>query len=116
MILPELRLDLQVLLLAARANSSANAAQARRVSVTQIDAEPSVVDLRVRSIAEAPRQATGFFLVIFDEVVAAPAASAEPPDTPISDLAIISQLEEELERTRDGLHLTVEQYETSTEN
>jgi two-component system CheB/CheR fusion protein len=113
-ILPELRLDLQVLLLAARANTSPSAAQSRRINV-QIDGETSVVDLRVRCIAEGPRQAAGFFLVMFDEIVAAPAASAEPPGTPVADLAIVGQLEEELQRTRDALHLNVEQYETSTE-
>jgi two-component system CheB/CheR fusion protein len=113
-ILPELRLDLQVLLLAARANSKAGAAESRRVNL-RLDAETSVVDLRVRCIAEGSRQAAGFFLVMFDEIVAAPAASAEPPLTPVDDLAIVGQLEEELQRTRDSLHLTVEQYETSTE-
>ena len=113
-ILPELRLDLQVMLLAVRANSTASAVESRRVNV-QLGAETSVVDLRVRCVAEGPHQAAGFFLVTFDEIVAAPAASAEPPDKLVADLAIVGQLEEELQRTHDALHLTVEQYETSTE-
>jgi two-component system CheB/CheR fusion protein len=113
-ILPELRLDLQVLLLGARSNSAASAAVSRRVNL-KVDGENSTVDLRVRRVAEGPNEPTGFFLVMFDEIVAVPAASAETPDTPVANSAIVEQLEQELQRTRDALHATVEQYETSTE-
>ena len=110
---PELRVDLQVLLIAARAKagSPGMTTESRQVHL-ELDGQPAAIDLRVRCVADGPLQATGFFLVMFDESAA---AGASPPLGANVDLAIVGQLEEELHRTRDSLHLTVEQYETSTE-
>ena len=109
---PELRLDLQVLLLAAKNNPGATmAAESRRVQL-EIDGKPCTVELHVRRVTEDPAQGTGFFLVVFDEI-AVPAT--DQLDAPSRELALVGRLEEELQRTRDSLHLTVEQYETSTE-
>ena len=109
----ELRVDLQVLLIAARAKSSSAAmtAESRQVHL-ELDGKPATIDLRVRCVVDGPFQTTGFFLVMFDEIAE---PNAEQPLPANLDLAVVAQLEEELHRTRDSLHLTVEQYETSTE-
>lgn len=113
---PGMQLDLRTLLLAAKArtNDADGAAESRRVRV-EIEGKEYVVDVSARRVGATPAQATGFFLVIFDEVTAAAAASADQQGGDGARLEIVAQLEEELRRTRDQLHLTVEQYETSTE-
>jgi len=114
---PGIRLDLQAILLAAkaRAGDPQTAGQSRRVRF-EIEGKPCVVDVTVRRVAEAPAAAQGFFLVIFDETSAA-AAKAAPPQSAADGAGpeVAAQLEEELRRTRDQLNLTVEQYETTTE-
>jgi len=114
---PEMRLDLRAMLLAAKAHLSDEdgASQSRRIRL-EIDGKPSVVSVSVRRVTDSPSQAGGYFLVIFDEIgEAAAAANDEQGDGNEARLEIVAQLEQELQATRDQLHLTVEQYETSTE-
>jgi len=114
---PELRLDLRALLLAAKAhlNDKDGASQSRRIRL-EIDGKPCAVTMSVRRVTEGPAQAGGYFLVIFDEISeTAAAAKDEQSDGNEARLEIVAHLEQELQAVRDQLHLTIEQYETSTE-
>ena len=111
---PRIRLDLQALVLAAKARTGemARTAESRRMQL-EIEGKPQLVDVTVRRVLETPASAQGFFLVIFDETIPSTEAAQHPQAGP--RLELVGQLEEELQRARDQLHLTVEQYETTTE-
>src|SRR5579875_3189287 len=115
---PGIRLDLQAILLAAKARTgeAQTAGESRRVQV-EIEGKPCIVDVTVRRVMDGPPAARGFFLVIFDEISQSSAAGAGEQQAALAgaNLDVVAQLEEELQRTRDQLHLTVEQYETTTE-
>jgi two-component system CheB/CheR fusion protein len=115
-IFPSMRVDLQALLLAAKARQSESPqpAESRRVEF-QMDGKNRIVDLTVRRVADPSESEQGYFLVIFNEV-------GEPGESALRESArvqgkldVLTQLEGELQRTREQLHLSVEQYETSTE-
>jgi two-component system CheB/CheR fusion protein len=115
-IYPGMRVDLQALLLAAKARSgeSAGAAETRRLQI-DMEGQVRVVDIIVRRILETPEAEQGYFLVIFDEVPSTTKIARRETAQAEGKLDVLTQIEDELQRTRDQLHLSVEQYETTTE-
>jgi two-component system CheB/CheR fusion protein len=111
-ILPDLRLDLQAILLTAKA--SGLAAESRRVRLA-IAGRVSEIHMTARYVSETLPQAQGFYLVIFDEVKASNEAEQGEHAQPGANLDVVNRLGEELQRTRDQLRYTVEQYETTTQ-
>ncbi|MGA2409902.1 MAG: PAS domain-containing protein [Candidatus Binataceae bacterium] len=115
---PDLRLGLRAALLAAESKAETPSVAPRRMTAV-IDGAPRQVALTVRPVIEGGPEA-GFFLVLFDESVAAAPTSPEaererdPAETPPAS-GEAEQIEEDLQRTKDLLRLTIEQYETSTE-
>jgi two-component system CheB/CheR fusion protein len=115
-VFPGMRVDLQALILAARARSgeAAQAPETRRVQI-EVGGQVHVVDLSVRRILETADAEQGYFLVVFDEAPASSEVARRESAQAEGKLDVLTQLEGELQRTRDQLHLTVEQYETTTE-
>jgi two-component system CheB/CheR fusion protein len=111
-VLPDLRLDLQAILLTAKA--SGVAAESRRVRV-EIDGRFSEINMTARHVSDIPAEAQGFYLVIFNELRVPPETEQRASAPAAPDLDMVNQLGEELQRTRDQLRFTVEQYETTTQ-
>ena len=110
---PALRLELRALLLEARLPSNNESTMVRQVNL-ETEGRLRTLILRVRQISK-PRLNRNLYLVIFDEQApAAETVTAPSPPSARHD-GIVRQIEEELERTREGLRLVVEQNETSTE-
>jgi two-component system CheB/CheR fusion protein len=114
---PDLRLELRSLLISA---AQQGGAASSRLAVN-VEGRQQSVRVVVRPLV-APQAQSGFMLVVFEEAgaPAAPAGEEEgaPPPAghaPNSLEPVVGQLEAELERTRDRLRATVEEYETSTE-
>lgn len=104
---PSLRLELRTALYKA---TQENSIQRRRVPV-ELDEQPRLIGVLIQPIVQ-PEWARGYSLVIFEdlgdlnEIEPITSSDAEP---------LVSQLEEELQRTRDLQLTTVEQYETAVE-
>ena len=71
-----------------------------------IEGKPRVVDVTVRRVVDTPAAAQGFFLVIFDETIPRGRGRATRDCATGAELEIVGHLEEELQRTRDQLHVT----------
>lgn len=102
-----IRLELRTALFTAVQHGSA---ETRRVQI-ELDERQRLVDIVVQPIQE-PQWAQGYILVIFNEL--ADVSDIERSDTSDTE-PLVSQLEEELQRTRELLRTTIEQYETAVE-
>jgi two-component system CheB/CheR fusion protein len=109
---PQLRLDLRAALLESKSRPESDSAQARNIKLS-LDGQTRWVSLSVRPVRQAPEQARGCFLVIFEDSGAAPKEAERSARE--ADVEVVQQLERELQHTKDQLRITVEQYETSTE-
>ncbi|HEX8176172.1 MAG TPA: CheR family methyltransferase [Pyrinomonadaceae bacterium] len=113
---PDLQTELRTLLLTASQGGDVT-----RKILVKLDGVQSYVSIRVSPL-DASRTMPGFMLVIFEEQQE-PATTAEVTadvesvaENKSGTLApVIIQLEEELQRMRERLCATVEEYETSTE-
>jgi two-component system CheB/CheR fusion protein len=107
---PELRLELRTAIY--QALHTNRSVEARRVRIER-DSRSYFVNMTARPVHD-PEANADFVLVLFDEVEdsmgGAETVSADAQKDPI-----ISQLERELQRTKDQLQSTIEQSETSTE-
>jgi two-component system CheB/CheR fusion protein len=114
---PDLKSELHTLLLTTASDSGG---QTRKMLVT-LNGEQAYVRVSVRPF-DSEQITPGFMLVVFDEQ-AETATDAEVEadrqsnaERQASGLApVVRQLEEELQRTRDRLRATIEEYETSNE-
>jgi len=109
LVLPDLRLDLRTAIF--RALQSGTSVEARRVRWVH-DGRVSWINMTVRPFFDDVASA-GFLLIVFDEVAghmmdetAAESAGQDP---------VLSQLEQELQHSREQLATVIEQYETSVE-
>lgn len=113
---PALQLDLRAALVAAKRED--RKAESRRIRV-KLDDKECDLNLVVR-LVDMEEISRTFFLVIFEEEkhtwLAPGVATAHPPLTgDVAIEAVVKRLEEDLANTRDRLHATLEQSETSTE-
>lgn len=106
-VLPDLRLDLRTALFLALQQGRT---ERRQVQIA-LDGKQRSISLVVQPIQQ-PDWASGYFLVFFSDLGDG-SASVTPPSNASS--VFVSQLEVELQRTRDELRMTVEQYETAAE-
>ena len=109
MVRPELRLELRTAIY--QALHTNRSVEARRVRVER-DARSYFVNMTARPCD--PEANADFVLVLFDEVEDS-MSSAETATADVQKDPIISQLERELQRTKEQLQSTIEQSETSTE-
>jgi two-component system CheB/CheR fusion protein len=111
---PALQLDLRTALYEAKSRADNNTGVTRRLRFSR-DNETRWLNLSVRQVRSGPRTSHGFFLVIFDET--AEPAKQEVPATAdeVAKVALVRQLERELQEVKDQLRMTLEQHETSTE-
>jgi two-component system, chemotaxis family, CheB/CheR fusion protein len=111
---PALQLDLRSALFEAKSHADRNASVTRRMRFN-LDGDSRWMNLSVRLIESGPRAAQGFFLVIFDETTEP--AKEEVPATAdeAAKVAMVRQLERELDEAKDQLRMTLEQHETSVE-
>lgn len=107
---PELRLELRTAIY--QALHTNRSVEARRVRVER-DARSYFVNMTARPVHD-PEANADFVLVLFDEVEDS-MSSAETATVDVQKDPIISQLERELQRTKEQLQSTIEQSETSTE-
>ena len=107
---PELRLELRTAI--HQALHTNRSVEARRVRVER-DARSYFVNMTARPVHD-PEANADFVLVLFDEVEDS-MSSAETATADVQKDPIISQLERELQRTKEQLQSTIEQSETSTE-
>ncbi|MFC0398767.1 CheR family methyltransferase [Paraburkholderia rhizosphaerae] len=108
---PELRLELRTAIY--QALHTNRSVEARRVRIER-DGRSYFVNMTARPVHD-PETNADFVLVLFDEVEdsmggAETVTSSDPQKDPL-----ISQLERELQRTKEQLQSTIEQSETSTE-
>ncbi|WP_322057351.1 CheR family methyltransferase [Paraburkholderia sp. J63] len=107
---PELRVELRTAIY--QALNTNRSVEARRVRIER-DSRSYIVNMTARPVHD-PEANADFVLVLFDEVEDSMSGS----DTAAGDTGkdpIISQLERELQRTKEQLQSTIEQSETSTE-
>lgn len=110
LVLPELRLELRTALF--EAIQSGKPVERRRAQISR-DGRNYNVSMMTRPFRD-PETGAEFVLVMFDEVEAP--KPADPGATPDSKHdAMVAQLENELQRTKEQLQATIEQAETSTE-
>lgn len=107
---PELRLELRTAIF--QALQTNHSVEARRVQLTR-DGRRFFVNMIARPVHDAESNAD-FVLVLFDEVEDSMSDGAEDAHKSHRD-PVVSQLERELQRTKDQLQATIEQSETSTE-
>ena len=105
---PELRLELRTALFQATQNDIS--VEARRVQLTR-DERTYYVNIVARPFHDGD---ASFVLILFDEVEETMGTEGKAPRDEDTDL-VLSQLENELQRTKDQLQTTIEQSETSTE-
>jgi two-component system CheB/CheR fusion protein len=110
LVYPELRLELRTALF--QGIHSGKSVEARRVQVKR-DGRTFYVNMVVRPFRDAEAEAD-FMLVLFDEVEDVMGNDPKQLGDPGRD-SVLSQLEAELQRTKEQLQLTIEQSETSTE-
>jgi len=107
---PELRLELRTAIFQAlQANHSV---EARRVQLER-DGRRFFVNMIARPVHDVEANAD-FVLILFDEVEDSMAEADAAASKPLRD-PVVSQLESELQRTKEQLQATIEQSETSTE-
>src|SRR5215469_3712379 len=111
---PALQLDLRSLLFEARARGDAHAAVIRKVRIKQ-NGETHWMNLSVRQITAVPRSAQGFFLITFDETTEPAQPEIPATDDEAAKIALVRELEQQLQQVKDQLRITIEQHETSTE-
>lgn len=107
---PELRVELRTAIY--QALHTNRSVEARRVRIER-DSRSYIVNMTARPVHD-PEANADFVLVLFDEIEDSMSGS----DTAAGDAGkdpIISQLERELQRTKEQLQSTIEQSETSTE-
>ncbi|HJU27427.1 MAG TPA: CheR family methyltransferase, partial [Rhodanobacteraceae bacterium] len=108
---PALRTDLRsTLFQALHTNKSTEV----RVKVEEDGKPVRFVNIVARPFRDAEAGAE-FVLVMFHEVEDALGANLEKPAGEAQENAVLRNMEEELQRTRDRLQATIEQYETSNE-
>lgn len=110
LIRPELRLELRTALF--QANQSGKSVEARRVKIMRGE-RPFYVNMVARPFKNG-LDGKEFVLVLFDEVEGTMSSDADEPRDEAKD-SVLSQLEEELQRTKLQLQNTLEQSGTSTE-
>lgn len=116
---PDLRLDLRAAIITA--SREERETETRRIPI-KLDSEIKTVKIIVRLLKQT-EILRSYLLVLFDEgetTAAAPAFAEEPKELKLPKKAgeteqLVHQLEDELQRTKNILRTTVEQYETSTE-
>ncbi|MND87739.1 Autoinducer 2 sensor kinase/phosphatase LuxQ [compost metagenome] len=109
LIQPDLRLELRTAIF--QANHSGKSVEARRVRLSR-DGRTFYINMIVRPFHETAAN-VDYLLVLFDEVEAV-MATEEGTDGQVKD-SVLTQLEAELQRTKEQLQFTVEHYDTSTE-
>lgn len=107
---PELRLELRTAIF--QALQSNHSVEARRVELTR-DGRRFFVNMIARPVHDAEAN-SDFVLILFDEVEDSMSASSDGTQKTPRD-PLVSQLENELQRTKEQLQATVEHSETSTE-
>ncbi|MBL4835848.1 MAG: PAS domain S-box protein [Pseudomonas sp.] len=107
---PELRLELRTALF--QANQSGKSVEARRVKIMRGE-RAFYVNMVTRPFRNGP-DGKEFVLVLFDEVEGTLRREAEEPADETKD-SVLTQLEEELQRTKLQLQNTLEQSGTSNE-
>ncbi|RQQ35783.1 CheR family methyltransferase [Burkholderia stagnalis] len=107
---PELRLELRTAIY--QALHTNRSVEARRVRIER-DARSYFVNMTARPVHD-PEANADFVLVLFDEVEDS-MSGVETSTVDTHKDPIISQLERELQRTKEQLQSTIEQSETSTE-
>lgn len=110
LVYPELRLELRTALF--QGIHSGKSIEARRVQVKR-DGRTFYVNMVVRPFRDSEAE-SDFMLVLFDEVEDVMSGDSKQPGDAGRD-SVLSQLEAELQRTKEQLQLTIEQSETSTE-
>ncbi|QEI08644.1 PAS domain S-box protein [Pigmentiphaga aceris] len=110
LVYPELRLELRTALF--QGIHSGKSVEARRVQIKRDD-RLFYVTMVVRPFRDAEAE-SDFMLVLFDEVEDVMSGDNKQPGDTGRD-SVLSQLEAELQRTKEQLQLTIEQSETSTE-
>ncbi|MBA1259224.1 CheR family methyltransferase [Pseudomonas oryzihabitans] len=110
LVLEELRLELRTALF--QALQSNKSVEARRVHI-QRDDRSYYINMVVRPFRDSDTS-TDYMLVLFDEVEDVMSTDAGGGHTEAKD-SVLTQLEAELQRTKEQLQLTIEQSETSTE-
>ncbi|MEI6001527.1 PAS domain S-box protein [Paraburkholderia bengalensis] len=107
---PELRLELRTAIY--QALHTNRSVEARRVRIER-DGRSYFVNMTARPVHD-PEANADFVLILFDEVEDSMGGS-EASSSDVQKDPIISQLERELQRTKEQLQSTIEQSETSTE-
>ncbi|KTT59832.1 chemotaxis protein [Pseudomonas oryzihabitans] len=110
LVLEELRLELRTALF--QALQSNKSVEARRVHI-QRDDRSYYINMVVRPFRDSDTS-TDYMLVLFDEVEDIMSTDSTNDHTEAKD-SVLTQLEAELQRTKEQLQLTIEQSETSTE-
>ncbi|MDT3719075.1 CheR family methyltransferase [Pseudomonas oryzihabitans] len=110
LVLEELRLELRTALF--QALQSNKSVEARRVHI-QRDDRSYYINMVVRPFRDGDTS-TDYLLVLFDEVEDVMSTDS-PSDHVEAKDSVLTQLEAELQRTKEQLQLTIEQSETSTE-
>ncbi|KTS75385.1 chemotaxis protein [Pseudomonas oryzihabitans] len=110
LVLEELRLELRTALF--QALQSNKSVEARRVHI-QRDDRSYYINMVVRPFRDSDTS-TDYMLVLFDEVEDVMSTDSTNDHTEAKD-SVLTQLEAELQRTKEQLQLTIEQSETSTE-
>ncbi|HEX6704584.1 MAG TPA: CheR family methyltransferase, partial [Albitalea sp.] len=111
LVLPELRLELRSAVF--QALRSGKSVEARRVRV-QRDDRDHYVNMIARPVHEPELSSGPLVMVLFDEVEDSMVPDLHPADTEGRD-PLLTQLEEELGRTKEQLQNTIEHSDTSTE-
>jgi two-component system CheB/CheR fusion protein len=111
---PDLRIDLRTALFTAASAGRSETRLTRGVALAESGAPPVPVRLTVRPV-HAPEGATGYFLVLFEELsVEAPGGALEA-EAPAPAADVTRQLEEENASLQRQIRSTVEQYEAMNE-
>jgi two-component system CheB/CheR fusion protein len=108
LILPELRLELRSALY--RVQQGSDGVDCRPIQV-EVQGRSAIIGMKVSRFSDE-NSAESFTLVVFDE--APPDAAPLPAGAPHDDL-VLTQLETELQRTKEQLQETIEHSEISTE-
>ena len=111
---PSIQLDLRTALFEAKSRADSNAGVTRRIRFNR-DGETRWLNLSVRQVRSGLRSTHGFFLVIFDETTEPAKEDAPATSDEAAKVALVRQLERELQEVKDQLRMTLEQHETSTE-